>query len=46
MKSFNIHIIGVGGQGIGLAHDIPTLKELFDRMAREAEQALSRLKAA
>jgi nitronate monooxygenase len=34
------------GQGIGLAHDIPTLKELFDRMAKEAEQALSRLKAA
>ena len=31
------------GQGIGLARDIPTLKELFDRMANEARQALSRL---
>lgn len=30
------------GQGIGLAHDIPTLKELFDRMALEAQQALYR----
>lgn len=28
------------GQGIGLTHDIPTLKELFDRMAIEAEEAL------
>jgi nitronate monooxygenase len=39
-------IVGKGilscGQGIGLAHDIPTLKELFDRMAEEAEQTLSR----
>ena len=25
------------GQGIGLAHDIPTVKELFDRMMKEAE---------
>jgi len=24
------------GQGVGLAHDIPTLKELFDRTVREA----------
>lgn len=32
------------GQGVGLAHDIPTLKELFDRMAQEAEQALSRFR--
>ncbi len=30
------------GQGIGLAHDIPTLKELFDRMAAEAEERLGR----
>ena len=30
------------GQGIGLTHDIPTLKELFDRMALEAQQALCR----
>jgi len=39
-------IVGKGilscGQGIGLAHDIPTLKELFDRMASEAEQTLLR----
>ncbi len=30
------------GQGIGLTHDIPTLKELFDRMAEKAEHALLR----
>ena len=30
------------GQGIGLTHDIPTLKELFDRMAEEAEHTLLR----
>ncbi len=30
------------GQGVGLTHDIPTLRELFDRMAVETEQALSR----
>jgi nitronate monooxygenase len=28
------------GQGIGLTHDIPTLKELFDRMAAEAEERM------
>jgi NAD(P)H-dependent flavin oxidoreductase YrpB (nitropropane dioxygenase family) len=37
-------IVGKGilscGQGIGLTHDIPTLKELFDRIADEAEQTL------
>lgn len=31
------------GQGIGLTHDIPTLKELFDRMAAEAEARLGSL---
>lgn len=39
-------IVGKGilscGQGIGLAHDIPTLKELFDRMAAQAEETLLR----
>lgn len=30
------------GQGIGLTHDIPTLKALFDRMAVEAEERLNR----
>ncbi len=39
-------IVGKGilscGQGIGLTNDIPTLKELFDRMAEEAERTLSR----
>jgi len=25
-----------GGQGIGMAHDIPTVKELFDRIMGEA----------
>jgi nitronate monooxygenase len=28
------------GQGVGLIHDIPTVKELFERIIREAEQAL------
>ena len=32
------------GQGVGLNHDIPTVKELFDRMIEEAEGALSRIK--
>ncbi len=39
-------IVGKGilscGQGIGLAHDIPTLKELFARLAAEAETTLKR----
>ena len=29
------------GQGIGLAHDIPTVKELFDRMIKEAEMVVA-----
>ncbi|MEZ4579848.1 MAG: hypothetical protein R2875_18090 [Desulfobacterales bacterium] len=43
---FDDGIVGQGilacGQGIGLTHDIPTLEELFGRMAAETEQALSR----
>jgi nitronate monooxygenase len=39
-------VVGKGilscGQGVGLANDLPTLKELFDRMAAEAEQMLLR----
>jgi len=31
------------GQGVGLAHDIPTVKELFDRIAGEAGTILKRL---
>ncbi len=31
------------GQGIGLIHDIPKVKELFDQMMAEAEAAVSRL---
>lgn len=31
------------GQGIGLVHDIPTVKELFDRVILEAEGILKRL---
>jgi len=31
------------GQGIGLVHDIPSLKELFDRMAAGAEKIISGL---
>ena len=33
------------GQGIGLAHDIPTLQELFDRIISEAEEISGRLAA-
>jgi nitronate monooxygenase len=32
------------GQGIGLAHDIPTVKELFDRIIAEAKNMMTRLK--
>jgi nitronate monooxygenase len=43
---FDEGIVGKGilacGQGIGLTHDIPKLQALFDRMAAETEQALSR----
>ncbi len=31
------------GQGVGLLHDVPTVKELFDRMMAEAEKTVSRL---
>jgi nitronate monooxygenase len=30
------------GQGVGLAHDVPTLQELFDRMMGEAEGVVNR----
>lgn len=33
------------GQGIGLAHDIPTVKELMDRIMNEAAEARDRLVA-
>lgn len=33
------------GQGIGLVHDIPTIKELFDRIALEAKSVIGRLAA-
>ncbi len=33
------------GQGVGLAHDIPTLKELFDRIVKDADGVISRLAA-
>jgi nitronate monooxygenase len=26
------------GQGVGLVHDIPTIKELFDRIVKEATE--------
>ena len=37
--------IGVvsAGQGLGLIHDIPTMKELFDRVVSEAGETISRL---
>ncbi|MFC1579921.1 NAD(P)H-dependent flavin oxidoreductase [Thermodesulfobacteriota bacterium] len=31
------------GQGVGMAHDIPTLQELFDRMIKEAAEAVNKL---
>jgi NADH:quinone reductase (non-electrogenic) len=31
------------GQGVGLARDIPTIKELFDRMVAQALDTISRL---
>ena len=34
------------GQGIGLAHDIPSMQELFDRMMGEAEGVVNRFAAA
>ncbi len=34
------------GQGVGLAHDIPSMQELFDRMATEAEGVVNRFAAA
>lgn len=33
------------GQGIGLAHDVPTMKELFDRIIKEAEERAKQLKS-
>ena len=30
------------GQGVGLAHDIPTVKELFDRIMKEAEDLVNK----
>ena len=32
------------GQGVGMNHDIPTVKELFDRMMEQAEEAFNRFK--
>ncbi|RLC14354.1 MAG: nitronate monooxygenase, partial [Deltaproteobacteria bacterium] len=31
------------GQGLGLIHDIPTVKELFDRIMGEARQTVAML---
>ena len=33
------------GQGIGLVHDIPTIKELFDRIVKEATDIARNLAA-
>ena len=33
------------GQGVGLAHDIPSLKELFNRIVKDADAAIGRLAA-
>jgi nitronate monooxygenase len=32
------------GQGVGLAKDIPTIKELLDRMMKEAEETIQKIK--
>jgi nitronate monooxygenase len=34
------------GQGVGLTHDIPSMRELFDRMMGEAESVVNRFAAA
>jgi nitronate monooxygenase len=34
------------GQGVGLAHDIPSIRELFDRMMVEAEGVVKRFATA
>ena len=34
------------GQGVGLIHDIPTVKELFDRTMKEAEETIKKLASA
>ena len=31
------------GQGVGMVHDMPTVQELFDRMMKEAEEAVKNL---
>jgi nitronate monooxygenase len=33
------------GQVVGLVHDIPTVKQLIDRIVQEAEEVTSRLSA-
>jgi nitronate monooxygenase len=33
------------GQGVGLVHDIPTIKELFDRIVNEATELARNLDA-
>ena len=32
------------GQGVGLGHDIPTVKELFDRIMKESEEIVKNFK--
>lgn len=48
-KMYNEGDLDVGiiscGQGIGMAHDIPTVKELFDRIMGEAADVAKRLAA-
>jgi len=34
------------GQGVGIAHDVPTVKELFDRIIAEAGQAVKKIAVA
>ncbi len=39
----NLGVVSTG-QCVGLAHDIPTVKELFDRIMKEAEGIVNRIK--
>ena len=46
-KMYDDGELGMGivscGQGVGLAHDVPSLAELFDRIMKEAEERISKL---
>jgi NADH:quinone reductase (non-electrogenic) len=45
MGNLDVGVISCG-QGVGLAHDVPTVKELFDRIVSEASELAKRLAVA